>query len=98
MCIGVLPHVCLCEDVRSWSYRQLWVALGVLGFELGSSVSSVFAVFCMALSSAFRYELPLWELLVIYFPPAFFLSSLCALLGIQNAGEHMHHWFAVLCG
>ena len=19
MCIGVLPHVCLCEDVRSWS-------------------------------------------------------------------------------
>ena len=21
MCIGVLPHVCLCEDGRSWSYR-----------------------------------------------------------------------------
>ena len=49
----------------------------------------------MALSSAFRYELPLWELLVIYFPPVFFLSSLCALLGIQNAGEHIA---SLVCG
>lgn len=58
-------------------------------------ISSVFAVFCMLFSSAFRYELPFWELLVIYFPPTFFLSSLCALLGIHYAGEHVA---ALVCG
>lgn len=29
-------HVCLYENIRSWSYRQLWVTMWVLGFELGS--------------------------------------------------------------
>lgn len=52
-------------------------------------ISGVFAVFCMVFSSAFRYELPLWELLIIYFPPAFFLSSLCALFGVCYTGEHI---------
>lgn len=48
-----------------------------------------FALFSMVFSSVFRYEFPLWELLLIYCPPAFFLSSLCALFGIHCTGEHV---------
>lgn len=58
-------------------------------------ISSGFAVLCMLLSSAFRYELPLWELLAIYFPTSLFLSSLCALLGMYCAGEHV---VTLVCG
>lgn len=47
-----------------------WV---LLRFVIIFGISSVFAVFCMVFSSAFRYELPLWELLIIYFPPKFCL-------------------------
>ncbi|WP_300714556.1 hypothetical protein [uncultured Acetatifactor sp.] len=61
----------------------------LLRYVITFGISSVFAVFCMVFSSALRYELPLWELLIIYFPPAFFLSSLCALFGIHHAGEHI---------
>lgn len=63
-----------------------WV---LLRYVITFGISSLFAVFCMVFSSAFRYELPLWELLIIYFPPAFFLSSLCALFGIYYSGEHI---------
>lgn len=63
-----------------------WV---LLRYVITFGISSIFAVFCMVFSSAFRYELPLWELLIIYFPPAFFLSSLCALFGIYYTGEHI---------
>lgn len=62
-----------------------WVLLRYL---ITFGISSIFAVLCMLLSSAFRYELPLWELLAIYFPPTLFLSSLCALLGINYTEEH----------
>ena len=63
-----------------------WV---LLRYVITFGISSLFSVFCMMFSSAFRYELPLWELLIIYFPPAFFLSSLCALFGIYYTGEHI---------
>lgn len=63
-----------------------WV---LLRYVITFGISSVFAVFCMMFSSAFRYGLPLWELLIMYFPPAFFLSSLCALFGIYYTGEHI---------
>ena len=69
-----------------------WV---LLRYAITFGISSVFAVFCMVFSSAFRYELPLWELLALYFPPTFFLSSLCGLLGIHDAGEHMA---TLVCG
>lgn len=62
-----------------------WV---LLRYVITFGISSVFAFFCMVFSAIFRYELPLWELLIIYFPPAFFLSSLCALFGICYTGEH----------
>ena len=62
----------------------------VLGrYILIFGVSSVFAFFCMVFSSVFRYELPIWEVFIIYFPPTFFLSSLCTLLGIHCTGEHV---------
>lgn len=63
-----------------------WV---LLRYVITFGISSVFAVFCMMFSSAFRYGLPLWELLIMYFPPAFFLSSLCTLFGIYYTGEHI---------
>lgn len=63
-----------------------WV---LLRYVITFGISGLFAIFCMVFSSAFRYELPLWELLIIYFPPAFFLSSLCALFGIYYTGEHI---------
>lgn len=63
-----------------------WV---LLRYIITFGISSVFAVCCMVFSSALRYELPLWELLIIYCPPAFLLSSLCALFGIYYAGEHI---------
>lgn len=69
-----------------------WV---LLRYTITFGISGVFALFCMVFSSAFRYELPLWELLAIYFPPTFFLSSLCALLGIHFAGEHIA---TLVCG
>lgn len=61
----------------------------LLRYVITFGISSVFAIFCMVFSSALRYELPLWELLIIYFPPAFFLSTLCALFGIYCTEEHI---------
>ncbi len=69
-----------------------WV---LLRFATVFGIVSLFAVFGMAASSAMRYELPLAELLVMYFPPAFFLSSLCALSGILCRQEHAA---AAVCG
>ena len=63
-----------------------WV---LLRYVITFGISSGFAVLGMALSSVFRYELPLWELIFIYGPPAFFLSSLCALFGICCTREHV---------
>lgn len=63
-----------------------WV---LLRYVITFGISTVFAVFCMVFTSVFRYEFPLWELLLIYSPPAFFLSSLCALFGIHCTGEHV---------
>ena len=63
-----------------------WV---LLRYVITFGISSLFAIFCMMLSSAFRYELPLWELLIIYNTRIFFLSSLCALFGIYYTGEHI---------
>ncbi len=69
-----------------------WV---LLRYVICFGISGVFAAFCMIVSSILRYELPLWELLVIYLPPTFFLSSLCALLGIFFTQEHIA---TLICG
>lgn len=69
-----------------------WV---LLRYAVSFCISGIFAVSGMIISSAFRYELPLWELLLIYFPLAFFLSSLCALFGIYCTHEHVS---TLICG
>lgn len=74
------------KSLFRWVLRRYAITFGISG---------AFAVFCMVVSSAFRYELPLWELLVIYFPTAFFLSSLCMLMGIHCTGEHVA---TLVCG
>ena len=81
-------------DIIAAQSRSLfrWV---LLRYVITFGISSLFAVFCMLFSSVFRYEFPLWELLLIYFPPALFLSSLCALLGIHYTAEHIA---TLICG
>ena len=37
-------RVCLCEGVRSWSYRQGWAVVWVLGIEPGSSRRATFVL------------------------------------------------------
>ncbi len=69
-----------------------WV---LLRYITGFALAGGFAVLCMAGASIVRYELPLWELLAIYVPPAFFLSSLCALAGIKCRQEHTA---TLICG
>lgn len=69
-----------------------WV---LIRYVIAFGISSIFAVFCMVISSVFRYEFPLWELLVVYFPTTFLLSSLCALLGICCTQEHVA---TLICG
>ena len=69
-----------------------WV---LLRYIIAFAISSLFAVFSMAGASVMRYEMPIWELIVLYFPPTFFLSSLCALLGIICRQEHIA---TLVCG
>lgn len=69
-----------------------WV---LLRYITAFGISSVFAIFSMAGSSIIRYELPVWELLIIYFSPAFLLSSLCALIGTVCRQEHIA---TLVCG
>lgn len=57
--------------------------------------SSVFAILSMAGASIVRYEWPMQELIAMYFPPAFLLSSLCALFNIICKQEHIA---AASCG
>ena len=69
-----------------------WV---LLRYIIAFAISSLFAVFSMAGSSVMRYEMPIWELIIIYFPTTFFLTSLCALLGIMCSQEHIA---TLVCG
>ena len=46
-----------------------WV---LLRYIIAFAISSLFAVFSMAGASVVRYEMPIWELIVLYFPPTFF--------------------------
>lgn len=75
-----------CKSLFPWVLRRYTAAFGG---------ASLFAVLSMAGASIARYELPLGELLAMYFPPAFFLSSLCALLGLLCRQEHIA---TLVCG
>ena len=52
-------------------------------------ISGVFALACMAASWAIRGGTVLWRPPVLYFPVAFFLSSLCMLVGLKCTQEHI---------
>lgn len=69
-----------------------WAALRYLAIFGASSLS---AIVSMIIVTRIRCEMPLWELFLIYFPPAFFLSSLSELIGIKCPQEHMA---ALVCG
>ncbi len=50
---------------------------------------SLFAIINMVIVFIIRNEMPVWEMILLYISPAFFLSSLCALCGICCSGEHI---------
>lgn len=63
-----------------------WV---VLRFATVFVTGTLFAFIGMIVVYIIRNEMPVWELLLLYFPPAFLLSSVCALCGICFSGEHI---------
>lgn len=69
-----------------------WVACR---FAAVFAETAVFAVAAMLAVSALREEMPVTEMLLLYFPPAFFLSALSVLFGLCCAREHMA---TLLCG
>ena len=58
-------------------------------------MTSFFILASMIAVSFIRSELPLWELVLLYIPPALFLSSLGSLLGICFVQEHIS---TMICG
>jgi len=63
-----------------------WVAIRFWTVFL---TGSLFAFISMAIVLFIRSEMAIWEMALIYLPPAFFLSTLCALCGISFSGEHI---------
>ena len=64
----------------SWVFLR-WLAI--------FAATGLLAVCCMLVSGVFRQEGSVWEMLLVYFPTAFFFSSLCALAGILWSREHV---------
>lgn len=56
---------------------------------------SLFALISMMSVAFIRKEMPLWEMILTYFSPAFFLGSLGMLLNLCFSGEHIS---TMLCG
>lgn len=53
------------------------------------SLTSLFAILSMVAVSLIRKEMPLWELVLTYFPTAFFLTSFGTLIGLWCSREHI---------
>ena len=75
--------------------KQISFQMGIVTLHNRFCNIQFIAVFSMAGASVMRYEMPIWELIVLYFPPTFFLSSLCALLGIICRQDHIA---TLVCG
>ena len=71
--------------------RFSWVFIRF--FTIFAAVS-LFALISMVIVFLVRKEMPLWEMVVIYFPPAFFLATLAALLNTCFEQEHIS---ALIC-
>lgn len=67
----------------------------MLRFTTVFITGSLFAFISMVIVSYIRNEMPLWEMVLLYFPPAFFLSTVCALCGICFSEEHAA---TLICG
>lgn len=75
-----------CGSLFGWAFLR-WLAVW--------STLSSFAILDMALCWFIRRESPLWELFVLYFPTAFLLSTLAALVGLLWPREHTA---SLVCG
>ncbi len=69
-----------------------WVMLRYIAI-MGSV--SLFAVVGLIAVSFIRNEMPIWELLLTYFPTALCLSSLSLFMGVRYSQEHIA---ALVCG
>ena len=59
------------------------------------TMASLFALASMIIVFLIRQEMPLWAVALLYFSPAFFLSTLCALCSICFSGEPIA---TLICG
>ena len=64
-------------------------------FAAAFLTGSLFAAASMVIVFFARHEMPLWEMAALYVPPAFLLSTICALCGICFSGEHVA---TLICG
>lgn len=64
-------------------------------FTATAAITSLFAMVGMVLTTLIRREMPLGELMLIYFPTAFLLSALSLLVGLCSSGDHTA---ALACG
>ena len=55
----------------------------------------VFAVVALTAVTLIRGEMPIWEVFFIYFPTAFFLSSISSFVGVCHSQEHIA---TLVCG
>lgn len=69
-----------CRSAFGWVIARYVAVIGAV---------SLFAVAGMGLVSMLRREMPFTELLAVYFPTAFFLSSLAMLAGLFAKREHV---------
>ena len=74
------------KSLFNWVLTRTAAAFSVTGFFILASMIAV---------SFIRSELPFWELVLLYFPPALFLSSVGSLLGICFVQEHIS---TMICG
>lgn len=61
----------------------------VIRFTTVFVTGTIFALMSMAIVSLIRNEAALYELILLYLPPAFFLSTLCTVFGTLFSGEHI---------
>lgn len=69
-----------------------WVTLRYIAIM---GMVSLFAVVGLIAASFIRNEMPVWELLLTYFPTALCLSSLSLLIGVRYSQEHIA---TLVCG
>ena len=68
-----------CRSLSAWIFYRF---IAVFGEAAGFAFSAMLLVF------AARQEMPLWEMAFLYFPPAFFLSTVSVLFGVCLSQEH----------